>query len=227
MGTIKKYAVIVAGGQGTRMGSAVPKQFLLLYGKPVLYHTIQSFLSAIPEIEIILVLPQEQLSYANMVLQAFEQRPEIIIVSGGATRFHSVQNGLKQIQDNGIVFVHDGVRPLVSKALILLCLEQAIANGSAVPVVSVSDSMRIKNDVGCYEIIDREQLIAIQTPQTFATEIVLKAFEQTYNTAFTDEATVVESIGTKINFVAGEKSNIKITLPEDLVYAEGFLKMMH
>lgn len=221
--TIKKYAVIVAGGQGTRMGSGIPKQFLLIEGKPVLYYTIQAFIDALPDIEIILVLPQEQLSYANMVLQAFDNRPEITLVAGGATRFHSVQNGLQHIQEEGIVLIHDGVRPLVSKHLIHNCLEQAILNGNAVPAIAIADSMRMQNENGEYHTIDREKLIAVQTPQTFATGIILRAMAQPHHPSFTDEATVLESIGERINFVAGERSNIKITLPEDLIYATAFL----
>lgn len=217
------YAVIVAGGQGTRMGTAIPKQFLDLAGKPVLYHTIHAFMNAIDGIQIILVLPQHQISYAQMVLQSFPERIDITIVSGGATRFHSVKNGLQDIPENAIVMVHDGVRPLVSANLIKKCYDQAIEKGSAIPAIAATDSMRIiKNDNS--EPLDRIFLRAIQTPQTFKASILLPAMQQEYQDNFTDEATVVEAFGEKIFLIEGEKHNIKITTPEDLIIAEALLK---
>ncbi len=217
------YIVIVAGGQGTRMGTAVPKQFLELDGKPVLYHTIKAFRDALPGAEIILVLPSHQVSYAQMVLQAFEERIDVTIVAGGETRFHSVKNGLDVIDDAGIVLVHDGVRAMITKELILRCYEQAVEKGSAIPAIPVADSMRMLEEDGSTPV-DRTMLRIIQTPQTFRTEILLPAFEQEYNDGFTDEATVVELYGRDIFLVEGERSNIKITTPEDLVIAETLLK---
>ncbi len=219
---MKKYAVIVAGGKGVRMGSALPKQFLPLNGHPILYHTIKAFADAYADMQLVLVLPKDQLSYAQMVLQSFPERIDITIVAGGETRYHSVQNGLKVVDENSIVFVHDGVRPLVSTALIQRCYEQAVDKGSAIPVIPVADSMRILEDEDSRPI-DREQMRIIQTPQTFKAEVILPAFQQEYQVAFTDEATVVEAYGDNVYLVDGEKRNIKVTTPEDMIVAEALL----
>lgn len=220
---MKKYAVIVAGGKGLRMGSAVPKQFLPLNGHPILYHTIKAFADAYADMQLVLVLPQDQLSYAQMVLQSFPERIDITIVAGGETRYHSVQNGLKVVDENSIVFVHDGVRPLVTTDLIHRCYEQAVDKGSAIPAIPVADSMRILEDEDSRPI-DREQMRIIQTPQTFKAEVILPAFAQEYQAAFTDEATVVEAYGDNVYLVQGERSNIKVTTPEDMIVAEALLK---
>lgn len=220
---IPVFAVIVAGGQGTRMGTAVPKQFLKLNGKPVLYYTIKAFTTALPEVQIILVLPAHQISYAQMVLQSFPERIDVTIVAGGETRFHSVQNGLKDVPEEAIVFIHDGVRPLVSHDLILRCYQQAIEKGSAIPAIAVADSMRLVKTEGSAPI-DRTQLRIIQTPQTFRASILQPAMQQPYSDTFTDEATVVEAFGGRVHLTEGEKSNIKITTPEDMMMAEALLK---
>lgn len=223
MHAIKTYAIIVAGGQGTRMGMALPKQFLLLNGKPILYYSIAAFIKAIPTIEIILVLPEAHFSYTNMVLQHFETIPELQIVGGGASRYESVQNGLELITEpNSITFVHDGVRPLIDSELINSCLENTIKHGSAIPTVPIVDSVRMLV-YDSYKIIDRNKLKSIQTPQTFYSEILLNAFAQPYQEHFTDEASVVESIGKEIYFIEGNKKNIKITTPEDLIIASAYL----
>jgi 2-C-methyl-D-erythritol 4-phosphate cytidylyltransferase len=193
-----------------------------LQDKPVLHHTIRAFIDAYPDIHLVLVLPQDQLSYAQIVLQSFPDRIDVEIVTGGETRFHSVQNGLKAVGDDSIVFVHDGVRPLVTPALIRRCYEQAVEKGSAIPAVAVSDSIRmIDGDIS--KPVNREFLRSIQTPQTFRSEILLPAFTQAYNEGFTDEATVVEASGKEVHLIEGEKSNIKVTTPEDLVLAEALL----
>lgn len=218
------YAVIVAGGKGLRMGNAMPKQFLPLHEKPLLYYSIHTFLKALPGVKIILVLPQEQMSYAQMVLQQFPDRIDVTIVAGGETRFHSVRNGLKAIDGEGIVFVHDGVRPLVSADLVQRCYHQAVEMGSAIPAIAVTDSMRIIEEDD-NRPLDREYMRIIQTPQTFRSDIILPAFEQEYVTSFTDEATVVESNGNNVFLIEGERSNIKVTTPEDMVIAEALLKV--
>ncbi len=223
MGDIKKYAVLVAGGKGMRMGNAMPKQFLPLAGLPVLAHSVKTFLKAIPDVHIILVLPPDQFSYAQIVLQSLDNAVDIEIVGGGETRFHSVQNGLNAIQEPGIVFVHDGARPLVSEALILRCLQQAIEKGSAIPAIPVTDSMRIIDEDDS-EPVNRDNLRIIQTPQTFHTNIILPAFMCAYSPDFTDEATVVEANGIKVFLVEGERSNIKVTTPEDMIIAEALFK---
>lgn len=218
-----KYAVIVAGGKGLRMGNAVPKQFLPLAGKPVLYYTIRAFLDAFEDIKPVLVLPQDQLSYAQIVLQAFPERIDLAIVTGGETRFHSVQNGLKAVSGNSVIFVHDGVRPLVSPDLIQRCYAQAIVQGSAIPAIPVADSMRIV-DGDTSRAVDRQHMRSIQTPQTFRSDVLLPAFEQGYHEGFTDEATVVEAYGVAVHLIEGEKGNIKLTTPEDMLVAETILK---
>ncbi len=220
---MKKYAVIVAGGKGVRMGSAVPKQFLPLNGHPILYHTIKAFANAYTDMHLVLVLPADQVSYAQIVLQSFPNRIDITIVTGGETRFHSVQNGLRVVEENSIVFVQDGVRPLVTSALIHRCFEQAVGKGSAIPAIPVADSMRIIEDDDSRPV-DREQMRVIQTPQTFRSDILIPAYRQEYQTSFTDEATVVEAFGGTVFLVDGERSNIKVTTPEDMIIAEALLK---
>lgn len=220
---MEKYAVIVAGGKGLRMGNAMPKQFLPLAGAPVLTHTLKAFNHAFEDIKIILVLPEDQLSYAQMILREFDERIDLTIVTGGETRYHSVQNGLKAVKEEAIVFVHDGVRPMVSTELIQRCHHDALKYGSAIPTVPAIDSMRIVDGEDS-KPVDRTALRIIQTPQTFHSKILLPAFEQEYMDAFTDEATVVEAMGTRVHLTEGERSNIKVTTPEDMHIAEALLK---
>jgi len=222
MPDINKYAVIVAGGSGTRMGSPVPKQFLLLCGKPVLYYSIAVFLDAFTEINIVLVLPQGQEHYTASLLELFPESANITVVNGGETRYHSVQNGLKKVEGEAVVFIHDGVRPMVSKQLIYACYEQALEKGSAIPAISVTDSIRMVRPGGS-DPVSREELRIIQTPQTFLSSIILPAFAQEYSTLFTDEATVAEAYGKEVYLVAGERSNLKVTTPEDMILAEALL----
>lgn len=220
---MEKYAVIVAGGKGLRMGNAMPKQFLPLLGMPILAHTLKAFNKAFDDIKIVLVLPQDQLSYTQMILAAFDERLDLTIVTGGETRYHSVQNGLKAVSGESIVFVHDGVRPLVSTDLIQRCYNDALKYGSAIPAIPVVDSMRVVDGEDS-KPIDRSALRIIQTPQTFHSEVLLPAFQQPYSDEFTDEATVVEAIGTRVHITEGERSNIKVTTPEDMHIAEALLK---
>lgn len=220
---MKKYAVLVAGGSGTRMGSAVPKQFLVLAGKPVLLHSIEKFLEAFFDIEIILVIHPSFIAQANALIKPLPAASKISVIPGGETRFHSVKNGLKLVKENAVVFVHDAVRCLVSGSLIHCCYEQALTKGSAIPAISITDSMRMIEG-NTAKVIDRNLLKAIQTPQTFRSEIILPAFEQEYSSAFTDEATVVEAAGYEVFLIEGEKENIKITVPADLIIAEYLLQ---
>ncbi len=217
-----KTLILVAGGKGERMGTAIPKQFLPLRSKPIIYYPIKVFLETFPDGKIILVLPEAHFSYANMLLQAFDNDVELTIVAGGITRFHSVQNGLKEVVD-GIVFVHDGVRPFIDKDLILRCYNKAKQSGSAIPTVAVTDSIR-QWDGNSYKAIDRSKLRSMQTPQTFKASLLKQAFEQEFNEAFTDEATMLEYISIGVHFVEGHRNNIKITTPEDMIVAEA---MMH
>jgi len=216
---MKKIAVIVAGGTGSRMNSATPKQFLLLQGKPVLYYTIHAFLQAYEDLDIILVLPEEHVAAGQEIIDAFFDYNRIKITIGGRTRFHSVQNGLQLISEESIVFVHDAVRCLVSIDLVRRCYEAAIENGSAIPVIDSKDSVRIITEDG-NEALERDLVKLVQTPQTFHSKILLPAYQIDYKDKFTDEATVVEAFGLKIQLVAGEEHNFKITRPVDLLIAE-------
>jgi len=222
---MKKYAIIVAGGTGTRMGRALPKQFLLLHDKPVLYYTLKTFLESFDDMNIILVLPEEFSDIGKEIIDAFFDYSRIQVTFGGETRFHSVQNGLKLVQDESIIFVHDAVRCLVSINLIHLCYEHTLQMGSAVPVIRSKDSVRVLNEEGNdNEVMDRNKVVLVQTPQTFHSKILLPAFEIDYKERFTDEATVVEAFGLKISLVEGEEDNIKITRPVDLLIAEALLQ---
>jgi 2-C-methyl-D-erythritol 4-phosphate cytidylyltransferase len=219
---MKKCAVIVAGGNGSRMNATLPKQFLLLDGKPVLYYTLDVFLRSYDDMQLILVLPKEYLSDGKKIINDFFDEERILITAGGNTRFHSVQNGLQLIKEKSIVFVHDGVRCLLSTDLIHRCYEAAFKFGSAIPVIKSKDSIRILRN-GTNEAIDRSCIRLVQTPQAFQSEILLKAFSTEYENNFTDEATVVEHFGLKVNLVEGEENNIKITNPLDLIIAEKML----
>ncbi len=216
---MKKFAVIVAGGSGTRMKSAVPKQFLHLHGKPLLYYSVQAFLQAYDTIQIILVVPATHM-HTNVIQSLLTEK--ITVTVGGETRFHSVQNGLKLVEDNSLVFVHDGVRCLVSPHLIERCGAQAALLGSAIPAVTATDSLRIEKN-GAHHVIDRQTVRLVQTPQTFRSELILPAFEQPGSEHFTDEATVVEAFGKAVFLIEGEYENIKITRPADLWIAEKIL----
>ena len=220
---MQKYAVIVAGGSGKRMGTEIPKQFLLLNGKPVLYYTIEAFLKAFAEIKIILVLPEEHLELGKEIVDGYFDAKQIQITQGGETRFHSVSNGLKLIEEESIIFVHDGVRCLVSDELIHRCYQTAMETGSAIPVIDCKDSVRMITADG-NEPVDRTKLKLVQTPQTFHSKILLPAFAIDYKERFTDEANVVEAFGLKVTLVQGEDTNIKITNPVDLMIAENILE---
>jgi 2-C-methyl-D-erythritol 4-phosphate cytidylyltransferase len=219
---MNKTAVIVAGGSGSRMNSPLPKQFLLLNGKPVLYYTLQAFLQAYQDLTIILVLPEEYIGAGQEIIDAYFDYRRIQITAGGRTRFHSVQNGLQLVTNEGIVFVHDAVRCLVSQQLICRCYEAAAEHGSAIPVIDCKDSVRILKDDG-NQPLDRSLVKLVQTPQTFHSKILLPAFTIDYKDKFTDEATVVEAFGLTVHLVQGEENNIKITRPADLAIAQQLL----
>ena len=220
---MKKYAVIVAGGSGLRMNSHIPKQFLLIKNKPLLYYTIDVFLRAYDDMEIILVLPEEHISKGQEIIDAWFESSRISICPGGRTRFHSVQNGLSLINAESIIFVHDGVRCLVTKEMIERCYKQATKLGSAIPVVTSKDSVRLLTDEGNVAL-DRNSVMLVQTPQTFHSKILLNAFKIDYKDKFTDEASVVEAFGIKVNLIEGEENNIKITTPGDMFIAEQIIK---
>lgn len=228
---MKKYAIIVAGGSGVRMGTTVPKQFLLLHGRAVLWYTLQTFLSAYEDMLVMLVLPAEHLEMGRALVDSMVTG-RVQIVTGGATRFHSVQNGCRVIAGAGadprraeesVIFVHDGVRCLLSKGLVQRCHDQAVQLGSAIPVIGSRDSVRLVEGEGS-QVIDRSRVRLVQTPQTFLSHLLLPAYEVEYNEAFTDDAQVVEAAGHAVQLIEGETNNIKITMPEDLVIAGYWLK---
>lgn len=221
---MKKYAIIVAGGSGVRMGGNLPKQFLLLKDKPVLYYTLRTFLDAYPDLQIILVLPVDYTDMGQEIIDAWFDKDRIRITAGGDSRFQSVKNGLALVDDESIVFVHDGVRCLLSTDLIHRCYTMAVETGSAIPAIVSKDSVRLVTEDGS-DAIDRNQVLLVQTPQTFHSKILLPAFQIDYKDKFTDEATVVEAFGLKVSVVEGEENNIKITKPVDLVVAESLLEV--
>ena len=220
---MKKFALIVAGGRGSRMGNSIPKQFLVIAGKPIIFWTIEQFLKFDPEIEIVLVLPEDQIGFWEKLRKEYNFNKEIKLAKGGDTRFRSVKNGLNEIVGQGIVFIHDGVRPLVSMKTLENCFKTASEKGNALPVSPIVESIR-KIEGNESKHVDRSRYLLVQTPQTFRTEIIKKAYLQPENSLFTDDASVCEAVGEKINLVSGNPENIKITNPVDLVVAEALLK---
>jgi len=220
---MKKFVIIVAGGSGRRMGSEIPKQFLELCGKPILVHTIQVFYDFDPECELILVLPEAQQEYWKELCLKHSFTLPHRIVSGGENRFNSVQNGLKLIDEEGIVFIHDGVRPLVSRQTIEKCYRLAQKNGNAIPVLPMNESLR-KSEGKDSISVDRTLYFSVQTPQTFQINLIQIAYQQSFDTSFTDDASVAEKAGFPVFMVEGNRENIKITNPTDLIVAEAFLQ---
>ena len=219
---MNKYAIIVAGGTGTRMGAALPKQFLLLKDKPVLYYTLKVFLESYDDLQIILVVPIKYTNMGQEIIDAYFDKSRIRITAGGDTRFQSVKNGLALIKQEAIIFVHDGVRCLLSKELIHRCYAIAVETGTAIPAIVSKDSIRLLTAEGNI-VYDRNKVMTVQTPQTFQSNILLPAFQVEFEDKFTDEATVVEAFGMKVSLVEGEENNIKITRPIDLLIAESIV----
>lgn len=215
------YIIIVAGGKGLRMGGDLPKQFLPIGGKPVLMRTIERFREYSDALKIILVLPREQQDYWRQLCAKHHFAVEHTVVDGGATRFHSSQNGVAAVPDNadGVVGIHDGVRPFVSVETIARCFEAARQYGAALPVLPVTDTLRRVTDDGGYNV-QRTNYRTVQTPQAFDAQLLKQAFRQTYSDAFTDDASVVEAMGHKVTMVDGNRENIKLTTPYDLRLAE-------
>jgi len=216
---MNEYAVIVAAGSGRRMGSEIPKQFLEIAGKPVLMHTIERFRAYSESIKIIVVLPENQISNWNELQKKYPFSIPHLVVKGGEKRYHSVRNGLEAIVSPGLVAIHDGVRPLVSTGTIRRCFEAAASHGSAIPVISPADSLRIVTDQGSVPV-NRQHVRLVQTPQVFDTELIRRAYLLDYTFEFTDDATVLEKAGEQVFLVEGNRENIKITSPEDIVTAE-------
>lgn len=220
---MRKYAIIVAGGAGERMGGKLPKQFMLLKDKPVLYYTLKIFLESYKDLQVILVLPIANTDMGQEIIDAFFDKERVRITAGGETRFQSVKNGLALVDEESIVFVHDGVRCLLTTELVHRCFKQATETGTAIPAIPSRDSIRLVTSEG-NEAYDRNNVMLVQTPQTFHSRIILPAYQIDYKDKFTDEATVVEAYGMKVSLVEGEEDNIKITTPIDLLVAEKILE---
>jgi 2-C-methyl-D-erythritol 4-phosphate cytidylyltransferase len=220
---VKKFAVIVAAGTGTRMGGTIPKQFLLLHEKPLLYYSVKAFLEAYDDLQIILVLPVAYMDQGEEIIDAYFDKERISVTAGGDTRFQSVKNGLKLVDEDAIIFVHDAVRCLLTVALIHRCYQSAEETGTAIPIVMSKDSVRLIGEDG-NEAVNRTQVALVQTPQTFHSKILIPAYQIDYKDKFTDEASVVEAYGLKVSLVEGEETNIKITTSFDLAIAERILQ---
>lgn len=221
----KNYALIVAGGKGSRIKSEAPKQFIEIAGKPVLMHTLEQFHRYDKKLTIILVLPEEQASlWEEQVLQ-YDFKAPVTIKFGGKSRFQSVKNGLKAIEGDGLVAIHDGVRPLVSRDLIAASFNLAAIHGSAVAAVRLKESLR-EIDKDATRALDRSRYRLIQTPQTFRIALIKQAYEMEEDPSLTDDAGVLEKWGHKISLFEGSYSNIKITTEEDLRIAESFLSAL-
>ena len=217
----KKFAIIVAGGSGSRMQSEIPKQFLFLKDKPIIAHTINTFLKC--NCHIIVVLPENHLNTFKNTLLTHCDSENIELVIGGKTRFESVKNGLSSVNENALVAIHDAVRPFVTTEIINTSFETAKEYGSAICSVDLKDSIRFVSKSG-NESKDRTQFKLIQTPQTFQSTLLLAAYSQEYNDSFTDDASVLEANGGKIQLIEGDYKNIKITTPEDLLVANAFIR---
>ncbi len=215
------HAIIVAGGSGTRFGSAVPKQFLLLAGKPVLMHTIERF-AGMPGVRVVVVLPAAQRQLWRQLCSEHSFAAEHTVVDGGDSRWASVKNALDSIepQPGDLVAVHDGVRPLVSRQLVERCLQAAARQGSAIPATAVTDSVRQLDAAGGSHALDRATLRAVQTPQVFDAALLKQAYGMPFSPLYTDDASVWETAGHQVTLVEGDPANMKITRPADLAVAQ-------
>jgi len=220
----KEYALIVAGGKGTRIKSKVPKQFLELSGRPVLLHTIEAFFRYSEGIQVILVLPEDDFPIWESICNRFQFTQSIVLQKGGETRFQSVKNGLEKIEGSGCVAIHDGVRPLVSEDIIGASFRLAAVHQSAVAAVRLKESIRM-TDQDTTISMDRSKFRLIQTPQTFDVDLIKQAYQIKEDASLTDDASVAEKSGHLISLFEGSYENIKITTPEDLIVAETLMKL--
>ncbi len=221
---MKYYAIIVGGGSGKRMQQVIAKQFLLLKDKPILMHTLSAFYYSTYKPALIVVLHEDFHTQWQELCKTYNFDIPHQLVKGGEERFHSVRNGLMAIKGDGIVAVHDAVRPLVSEKLIANAYETAEREGNAIACIKSSDSIR-RIDKENSKVVNREKIVLIQTPQTFEINQLRKAYQQHYKPKFTDDASVVEKAGFKINLIEGERNNLKITYPEDLKLASLLVKL--
>jgi 2-C-methyl-D-erythritol 4-phosphate cytidylyltransferase len=220
---MNRSIIIVAGGKGLRMGGSVPKQFLPIGGKPVLMHTIEAFYQADKTFHIVLVLPVDQQDYWKSLCKQYHFSIEHFIVDGGDSRYQSVKNGLSAIPSDGIVGIHDGVRPFVSSQVIKCCFQEAVAHRAVIPVIDAVESIRHLSGEESVAV-PRSQYKLVQTPQVFEAGLLHEAYQQPFDVNFTDDASVVESMGEKIYLIKGNRENIKITTPFDLIIANALLQ---
>lgn len=220
---MKKYIIIVAGGKGLRMGGEIPKQFLPIKGKPVLMRTLETFSTCDETIERIVVLPVDQQDYWRHLCKIYGFTLSHRIANGGETRFHSVKNGLALVEDNALVGVHDGVRPFVSSKVISECYRVAEVSGAAIPVTDVVETLRQVTENGNSQTVPRNCYKLVQTPQVFLSSLLKQAYSQPYTSCFTDDASVVEAWGYRVELVEGNRENVKLTTPFDLKLAEMIL----
>ena len=227
----KKYVIVMAAGSGTRMGCELPKQFIELAGKAILQRTIEVFLKAAPGIKVVTVLPEAHIEYwKNYCLDHNFICPQVI-VKGGITRFHSVKNALSRIPDGAIVAVHDGVRPLVTPGFVSQMFDKAKEREALIPVIPCIDTMKVLHSKGEELVtaqgqsVDRSVLFGAQTPQIFHSEVLKQAYDQAYDTAFTDDASVVDKYGKNLSYLIGERFNIKITTKDDIILANAILSL--
>ena len=221
---MNKTAIIVAGGKGERMNADIPKQFLEIKGKPILIHTLEAFMNFDASLQLILVLPAAQFEFWKTLCKKHALNIPHQIVAGGQTRFQSVKNGLDAVKVPAIVAIHDGVRPLVSKETISRCFDAAAKFGAAIPTMDAIESIRFVDANGS-KSVDRNAYKMVQTPQVFDAELLKKAYEQEFSVLFTDDASVVEAMGIKVQLVDGNRENIKITTEFDLIVAERLLEL--
>ena len=224
---MKKYLIVVAGGKGVRMGGDMPKQFQLLCGKPVLMITLEHLHAIDPLMQLILVLPEEHIELWKDLCKEHSFAVPLLLTNGGSTRFHSVQNGLTQIDDleEALVGVHDGVRPFVSARVLEDCFREAWIHGAAVPMINIQDSLRhIVGVNGITEVVPRDRYRLVQTPQVFKLSLLRRAYEQRFVESFTDDASGVEALGEQIVSVEGNSENIKLTTPFDLMVAKTLIE---
>ena len=223
---MKRYLIVVAGGKGTRMGGEMPKQFQLLGGKPLVMVTLERLNAIDPTMQLILVLPAHQIELWKQFCKEYSFAVPLILAQGGSTRFHSVQNGLAQVDDmeDALVGVHDGVRPFVSQKVLDECFSRAWIDGAAIPMIDLQDSLRHIVGSDATEVVPRDRYRLVQTPQVFKLSLLRRAYEQRFVESFTDDASVVEALGEKVAGVEGNRENIKITTPFDMLVAKTLME---
>jgi len=216
---MKKAVILVAAGSGSRMGGELPKQYLTLKGKPLIVHTLEKFLRFDPEMKVVVVLAPAHRELWEEVAASYNQCKDLVLAEGGATRYDSVKNGLIHIMEEGLIGIHDAVRPLVSQDTLCRTFESALKDGSGIPVIEMEESVRRLKARGASAHMDRSILRKVQTPQVFRSEQIKEAYKQAYRPAFTDDASVYESLYGSVRLVEGNRENIKITTPTDMQLA--------